>query len=229
MVSELSARLPRYFAFTGDGLFPHSPPKMTDQTIAPAPVANPLQNEVTLYAEPTPNPETMKFVTNRFLAESASYDFPDIESTSTAPMARTLFDFHFVRGVFISNNYVTVTKAPDEDWNELTPVLKDFIKNYLETGLEVISTKSGQANDASEDDSENVAKIKQILRDYVQPAIEQDGGAIQFKSFEAGKVTVMLQGSCSGCPSSTITLKAGIEGLLKRMVPEVEEVVADSY
>lgn len=194
----------------------------------PATSPSPLQNEITVYAEPTPNPETMKFVSNRFLAEGGAYDYPNVEATTTAPLARTLFDFPYVRGVFISNNYVTISKAPAEDWDELIPVLKDFVKNYLDSGLEIVSSGM-QANDAATDDSENVAKIKQVLRDYVQPAIEQDGGAIQFKSFEAGRVTVMLQGSCSGCPSSTITLKAGIEGLLKRMVPEVQEVVADAY
>jgi len=185
---------------------------------------------VTLYAEATPNPETMKFVTNRFLVEGASHDFPNSAAAAFSPLATELFNFPFVQGVFMANNFVTITKDSGENWEELTPLLKDFLKNYLEGGLPIVS-QGADANAHTEDDTETIRQIKDILRDYVQPAVEQDGGAISFKTYETatGTVTVTLKGACSGCPSSTLTLKAGIEGLLKRMVPEVQEVVADSF
>jgi len=116
----------------------------------------------------------------------------------------------------------------------MIPTIKQFLKEYLEEGKvvvneeEVIKMKSESSNEISADDNDIVKRIKELLENYVKPAVEMDGGAIQFKSFENGKVNLMLQGSCSGCPSSMITLKAGIEGMMKRMIPEVKEVVAEA-
>ena len=143
-------------------------------------------------------------------------------------LATELFGFPFVKGVFIMNNFVTVTKTPEADWLEITPVLREFVKNFLEEEKEIISPEYSPNRQPAHSQDEIVKKIHEMLDNYVKPAVEMDGGAIQFKSYEEGKVTLMLQGSCSGCPSSIITLKAGIEGLLKRMIPEVQEVVAES-
>jgi Fe-S cluster biogenesis protein NfuA len=186
-----------------------------------------LKNMITIYSEATPNPETMKFVLNRMLLPNDSADFPNLASTVDSPLAKQLFeDYSFVRGVFIMNNFVTITKDENADWYDIVPVMKEFIKNYVVEEKPVINVKVPGLSE--EEDTEVVKKIKELLDNHVKPAVEMDGGAIHFKSFDHGIVTVVLKGSCSGCPSSTVTLKAGIEGLLKRMVPEVSEVVAES-
>src|SRR5690606_10836546 len=141
-----------------------------------------------------------------------------------APMASALFEYDFVQGVFIMNNFVSVTKKPDYEWFDIIPQLKQFVQEYLEAEKPIVTKKE---NLSKEEESEIIQKIKQLLEDHVKPAVEMDGGAIDFKSFESGVVTVMMKGSCSGCPSSTMTLKAGIENLLKRMIPEVEAVEAE--
>ncbi len=186
------------------------------------------QIPINIYSESTPNPESYKFVVNCMLLPDAILQVDSIEDAKNSPIAKKLFDFPFVKSIFINNNYITITRKPDEDWFEITPILKEFIKGYLEAGLEIISHT--ELEDLDEDKSPISIRIRQILAEYVQPAVEQDGGAITFKSFnpDSGVVTVMLKGSCSGCPSSTVTLKSGIENLLTRMVPEVNEVVADS-
>jgi Fe-S cluster biogenesis protein NfuA len=189
-----------------------------------------LKNKVVdVYTEMTPNPETIKFVADVNLYAGQSADFPDEASAKESPLATELFGFPFVKGVFIMNNFVTITKTADADWMEITPTLREFVKGYLEDGKEIIFPDYKPAGHASQATEEEVVnKIKEMLDNYVKPAVEMDGGAIQFKSFHDGKVELMLQGSCSGCPSSIITLKAGIEGLLKRMIPEVQEVIAES-
>lgn len=184
---------------------------------------------VNLYTEANPNPNSMKFVVNFMLTpENESMDYPSINATSSSPLAAALFTFDYVDRVFIASNFVTVTKKVEFDWVDILSPLKSFIKNYLEEGNSIFNlSELTAAPDMNEQDSELVKKIKGILDEYVRPAVESDGGAISFAHFDNGKVTVRLQGSCSGCPSSTITLKAGIENLLKRMVPEVQEVVAE--
>ncbi len=186
-----------------------------------------LKNMITIYSEATPNPDTMKFVLNRLLLPNDTADFPDAASASDSPLASELFNnFDYVRGVFIMNNFVTITKVDHADWYELIPAMKEFIKKYVEDEKAIINVRVDGLTE--EEDTEVVRKIKELLDTHVKPAVEMDGGAISFKSFDHGIVTVSLKGSCSRCPSSTITLKAGIEGLLKRMVPEVSEVIADA-
>ncbi len=186
-----------------------------------------IQQILTIYTEATPNPETMKYVASKMILPGESADFPTRESAQSSPLAKKLFEFSFVEGVFIMNNFVTVTKNKSADWFDINPLLKEFIKGFVESGDKaVLKPDTGDMFD--ENDPEVVKKIKELLEMHVKPAVEMDGGAISFKSYEEGKVTVTLKGSCSGCPSSTITLKAGIEGLLKRMVPEVTEVVAEA-
>ncbi|MBL1409896.1 NifU family protein [Sphingobacterium faecale] len=180
---------------------------------------------INVYTESTPNPATMKFLVNKLLI-NGSVDYPDREKAQESPFAKELFKFNFVNGVFFASNFVTITKSEDAEWSDIEAILKDFVKGAVESELKVQEIISDQ--DVSFEGTETEIKIQQVLHDYVRPAVEQDGGAIAYKSFEEGIVTVELRGSCSGCPSSTITLKAGIEGLLKRMVPEVEEVVAEA-
>lgn len=180
---------------------------------------------INVYTEYTPNPATMKFLVNKLLI-NGSLDYPDQEKAQESPFARELFKFNFVTGVFFASNFVTVTKADSVEWDDIEAILKEFVKGAVESELKVKEVP--HTEDVDFEGTEIEKQIQQILHDYVRPAVEQDGGAIAFKSFDEGKVTVELRGSCSGCPSSTITLKAGIEGLLKRMVPDVEEVVAEA-
>ncbi len=177
-----------------------------------------------VYTESTPNPATRKFLVNKLLTNN-SVDFPTKESAEKSHFARELFKFNFVTGVFFASNFVTITKAEGADWQDIEPILKEFVKGAVESELNILEKEEAAANFEG---TETEIKIQQILHDYVRPAVEQDGGAISYKSYNDGVVTVELRGSCSGCPSSTITLKSGIENLLKRMVPEVTEVVSEA-
>lgn len=189
---------------------------------------------ISIYTEMTPNPETMKFVANKLLYPGKSIDFPDVESARPSPLATELFGFPFIRSVFIASNFVTLTKTPETLWDDVIPSIRQFLKEYLEENKTVINedelaqVKQESTNEVAADDDDVVKRVKELLENYVKPAVEMDGGAIQFKSYKEGVVNLMLQGSCSGCPSSMITLKAGIEGMMKRMIPEVKEVVAET-
>jgi NFU1 iron-sulfur cluster scaffold homolog, mitochondrial len=188
---------------------------------------------ISIYTEMTPNPETMKFVANKLLYPGKSIDFPDVESAKASPLAVELFGFPFIKSVFIASNFVTLTKINDTDWQDVIPTIRQFLKEYLEEGKPVVNEEEvtiqqTDGNAISADDDDVVKRIKELLENYVKPAVEMDGGAIQFRSYNEGVVNLMLQGSCSGCPSSMITLKAGIEGMMKRMIPEVKEVVAEA-
>ena len=189
---------------------------------------------ISIYTEMTPNPETMKFVANKLLYPGKSADFPDAESAKPSPLATELFGFPFIKAIFIASNFVTLTKTSETEWDDVIPSVRQFLKEYLEEGKAIINeeemaaVKKDSSNAVDADDSDVVKRIKELLDNYVRPAVEMDGGAIQFRSYDAGTVNLMLQGSCSGCPSSMITLKAGIEGMMKRMIPEVKEVVAEA-
>ena len=189
---------------------------------------------ISIYTEMTPNPETMKFVANKLLYPGKSIDFPDVESAKPSQLATEVFGFPFIKSVFIASNFVTLTKTPDTDWADVIPSIREFLKEYLEEGKPVVNeeelstVKQESSNEVSADDDDVVKRVKELLENYVKPAVEMDGGAIQFKSYNNGVVNLMLQGSCSGCPSSMITLKAGIEGMMKRMIPEVKEVVSEA-
>ena len=190
---------------------------------------------ISIYTEMTPNPETMKFVANKLLYPGKSIDFADESIADPSPLAKELFSFPFIKSVFIASNFITLTKTADtSDWQDVIAPIKQFLKEYLEGGgvvineEEVAKMKQEASNTVSADDDDIVKRIKELLDNYVKPAVEMDGGAIQFRSYDAGTVNLMLQGSCSGCPSSMITLKAGIEGMMKRMIPEVKEVVAEA-
>lgn len=198
----------------------------------------PTKPGILLYTEQTPNPESLKFVSNRMLYQGIA-DFKDKElAAAWSPLASQLYDEEFVQSVYISNNFVTITKKPGYDWQEVMIPAKETLKKIIEQesvlikeGFEAfrlqLEADSSEGN-FDEKDTELVVRIKDMIQMYVKPAVEMDGGNIEFKSYRDGVVTVSMQGSCSGCPSSTVTLKAGIEGLLKRMVPEVQEVVAEA-
>ncbi len=196
------------------------------------------KSPVMLYTEQTPNPESLKFVSNRMLYKGTA-DFREEElAKEWSPLGAALFELPYVKGVYICNNFVTITKEFNYAWEDIMLKLKDFIKNYIEAGNEIlkegfaeamekIEAERGASYEYTGEEAALVTKIKELIDTYVKPAVEMDGGNIEFKKFDQGKVVVVLQGSCSGCPSSTVTLKAGIEGMLKRMVPEVTEVVAE--
>ena len=199
----------------------------------------------TIYIEATPNPASMKFVANKVLIteRGASAEYKDVSETLTAPIAKQLFQFPFVKTVFISANFITITKTDAVEWDDITVELRVFLTEYLNAGnlivtalpkqevavdntfteKTVISTQHVAAKDEVE------AKIIEVLDQYVRPAVEQDGGLITFKELKDGIVTVQMRGACSGCPSSTMTLKAGIEALLIRLLPDaVKEVVSEA-
>lgn len=192
---------------------------------------NPTQTRsrnVYIYLESNPNPNSLKFVANFMLVpEGESYDFPDAGSAQHAPLAQELFGFDHVDRVFYMSNFITVTKDEAVEWGEIQEPIKQHIKQYLEAERPLLVPEAMSEDHAGPEDDETVVKIKSILDEYIRPAVEQDGGAISFHSFREGTVKVLLQGACSGCPSSTITLKAGIENLLKTMVPEVQSVEAE--
>ncbi len=198
---------------------------------------------VSFYAEMTPNPAVMKFVCERVLLEGgASAGFSSVAEAKTSPLATKLFKFPFVKGIFISANFVSITKAPTVGWEEINSELRDFLRNFINSGKQLVTEipKQEVYTDSSFKEkteihtqhvppsNETEQKIVEVLDQYIRPAVESDGGLITFKSLVNGIVTVQMRGACSGCPSSTMTLKAGIEALLKRMVPEVTEVIAEA-
>lgn len=195
-----------------------------------------VKTPVLLYTEQTPNPESLKFVTNRMLYRGTA-DFREAAAAADwSPLATALFGLPYVKGVYICNNFVTISKEFNYDWAEIMLNVKDFIKNFIEDGGIILNEGFAEAMEANSksdtqqyvgDNAELVERIKSLIDTYVKPAVEMDGGNIEFKNFDNGTVYVILQGSCSGCPSSTVTLKSGIEGMLTRMIPEVKAVEAE--
>ena len=193
---------------------------------------------VVIYAESTPNPVAMKFVANRLLINKGNtVEYTNKAEAKGSPIALELFNFPFITGVFITGNFITLIKNDLVVWNDVTLELREFIQDYLNEGKPVILELPKQADKTEGMDStvnhadptnETDQRIIDLLEEYIRPAVEQDGGAIYFQSYQDGIVTLALKGSCSGCPSSSFTLKAGIEGLLKRMIPEIKEVVAEA-
>lgn len=202
-----------------------------------------VKKPVIIYAESTPNPSSMKFVANQLLVnDGATAQYLSKAETSGSQLAAQLFDFPFVKAVFMASNFITVTKVDSIVWEDITFELRDFIRVYIAAGNPIITElpKQEVAVDNTFTEKKEVytehkapsteieVKIVEILEQYIRPAVEGDGGSITFKDFTDGIVTVQLRGACSGCPSSTLTLKAGIEGLLKRMIPDVKEVVSEA-
>ncbi|MCO6175174.1 NifU family protein [Flavobacterium sp. NRK F10] len=189
---------------------------------------------VTVYGETTPNPAVMKFVANKLLTKTM-VECKNIDETKAAPLAKELFNFPFVKEVFIDENYISITKYEIADWDELTLEVRTFIKEYLENGKaavdETLITATANHEKQQESYFENLDATSQqiinILEEYVKPAVQGDGGNIMFESYNEDnkQVNVILQGACSGCPSSTFTLKNGIENMLRQMLNDNELVV----
>ena len=194
----------------------------------------------TIYMESTPNPEVMKFVANKILTED-SIELLNNKNSDQVPLAMELFKFPFIKSIFISYNFISITKNNDIDWHEISSEVREFINNYLNKNGFVNNFKSSE-NIESQIKNDDIIQHKQIdtknlsdfeknivsiIDQYIQPAVAADGGSIVFKSFEEGVVYVILKGACSGCPSSTITLKQGIENLLKQKLGnDIKEVMA---
>lgn len=190
------------------------------------------QVPVTVYAEQTPNPTVMKFVANKLLVEEL-HEFKSIDDTEYAPLAKALFHFPFVKEVFMDTNYISITKYDVAEWEAITMELREFIRNYMAEGKDIVisAPAATQAMEAAPEieRTETEAKIISILEEYIKPAVASDGGNIAFSQYDESQkeVEVILQGACSGCPSSTFTLKNGIENMLKEMMPgQVQTVTA---
>lgn len=180
--------------------------------------------KVYVYAEMTPNPQTYRFSVDRDLTETPA-SFSNAKETASSPLARKLFGFPWTAGVFISRNFITVTKQDWVDWETLAEPLAGLIQEHIERGEPVmVETKTDST--IADGDSEDVRRIKQILDTEIRPAVAMDGGDIVFHKFENGVVSIFMQGACAGCPSSTMTLKMGIETRLMEAVPSVKEVVS---
>jgi Fe-S cluster biogenesis protein NfuA len=191
---------------------------------------------VTVYSEITPNPSTMKFVANKYIlpsGESANFT-SQAQTKGYSPLAEELFKFPFVDGVFLAANFVTVTKTDNVSWDFITMQLRDFIREWIANCKEILLKSQDPIMEDDEssievpklEESQYDEKITALLDQYVRPAVENDGGAIDYVGYDQGKVIVKMKGSCAGCPSSTATLKGGIETLLKQHLPNVQEVVA---
>ncbi|MEZ7924646.1 MAG: NifU family protein [Flavobacteriales bacterium] len=195
----------------------------------------------TVYAESTPNPKVMKFVANRAIIQGDSVEFMNIDEAMSSPLAIKLFHFPFIKEVFIAKNFVSLTKYEMMEWEDVVIEIREFIREYLAAGGVVVNEAKENSSKTESSEVEKTVleevkpeelgevetRIVDILEEYVAPAVESDGGNIKFISYEEGKVSVLLQGACSGCPSSTVTLKQGIESILKKMLPTlVTEVVA---
>jgi len=196
---------------------------------------------VTVYAEATPNPKVMKFVANKAIIMGDSVEFVNIDDAKNSPLAIKLFHFPFVKEVFLAKNFVSITKFDLMEWEDVVMEIREFIRKFISEGGIVLDESQESAENNEESSSETIQieevapeelgeveqRIVDILDEYVKPAVESDGGNIRFISYQDGKVSVLLQGACSGCPSSTLTLKQGIESILKKMLPTlIKEVVA---
>jgi Fe-S cluster biogenesis protein NfuA len=179
-----------------------------------------------IQTESTPNPATLKFLPGRVVMTAGTADFPTPASAERSPLAMRLFGIDGVNGVFLGSDFVTVTKAADKEWHLIKPAILGVIMEHFTAGLPVIRETADAPAAAEGEDDEIVAQIKELLDTRVRPAVAQDGGDIIFQGFEDGIVYLHMQGSCSGCPSSTATLKAGIENMLRHYIPEVVEVRA---
>ena len=177
--------------------------------------------------ETTPNPATLKFLPGRAVMEQGTANFTDSEAATRSPLAVRLFDLGGVTGVFYGADFVTVSKDDEASWQQLKPAVLGAIMEHFTSGAALLTKSDAPVPEAdTEDEGEVVTQIKELLETRVRPAVAQDGGDIIFESYADGIVYLQMHGSCSGCPSSTATLKAGIENMLKHYIPEVVEVRA---
>jgi Fe-S cluster biogenesis protein NfuA len=178
-----------------------------------------------IQTEPTPNPATLKFLPGREVMPAGTADFTTADAAAPSPLATRLFAIAGVNGVFLGSDFVTVTKAEDRDWQVLKPMILGAVMEHFTSGQPVIRADAVQS-DTDEEDDEIVAQIKELIEQRVRPVVARDGGDIVYRGFKDGVVYLHMQGACSGCPSSTMTLKNGIENMLRHFVPEVRLVEA---
>ncbi|UTW65067.1 NifU family protein [bacterium SCSIO 12643] len=197
-----------------------------------------MKTPISIYAEMTPNPKAMKFVANMPLLEDGVFEYESANDATNSPLAKVLFTFPFVQSVMISFNFVTITIVPSLEWDDVVMEVREYLTNYLQAGQPIMDEnvvveveekvvekeaeftplpKPGEVRDIDK-------KIKHILREYVSPAVENDGGAISFESFEDGELKVKLSGACNGCPSSNQTLQYGIQNIFEKLLPQVKKV-----
>ena len=177
-----------------------------------------------IQTEETPNPETLKFMPGQDVMADGTQDFSSADAAKISPLAEGLFKVDGVERVYFGDSFITVTKTSDKQWEILKPSVMDAIMDHFSSGKPLFTEEVKSDNAISEDDDEIVKQIKELLETRVQPAVAMDGGNIVFRDFQEGVVYVEMQGACSGCPSSTATLKSGIENMLRHFIPEVEEV-----
>ena len=179
-----------------------------------------------IQTEDTPNPDTLKFMPGDAVSTNGNVDFSNSDSASNSPLAIRLFKIEGVTRVFLSSDFVSVTKQSDLEWNNLKPSILTGIMEHYSSGLPAVNVEEEIPEKNSLEDTETVKQIKDLLETRVRPAVAMDGGDISFCSFESGVVTLQMKGACAGCPSSTATLKMGIENMLRHYIPEVTEVRA---
>lgn len=187
-----------------------------------------------IHTEQTPNPSTRKFLPGQAVMEAGSRDFPDYDSAEASPLARALFDTGMVEGVFFGRDFISVTAAPTVEWNVLEPEVVGILLDHFVTGAPLFAPGNASAIHVADDlgfeerpeDADIIDQIKDLIETRVRPAVAQDGGDIVYRGYKDGRLFLAMQGACSGCPSSTITLKRGIESLIRHYVPEVETVEA---
>ena len=179
-----------------------------------------------IQTESTPNPATLKFLPGQSVLEVGTADFPSADTAAASPLARRIFGVEGVTGVFLGTDFVTVTKADGVEWDHVKPAILGAVMEHFQSGDQAVDGAAGGAGHADHDgpDAEIVGQIKELLDTRVRPAVAQDGGDITFHGFDRGVVYLHMQGACAGCPSSTLTLKMGIENLLRHYIPEVVEV-----
>ena len=190
--------------------------------------------DMLIHTEQTPNPSTRKFLPGQTVMEAGSRDFPDAQSAEVSPLASALFATGMVEGVFLGSDFVSVTSSPGVPWSELEPVVLEVLLDHFVSGAPLfrpgtaagIDISSGSDFDEDPADADIIDQIKDLIETRVRPAVAQDGGDIVYRGYKEGRLYLAMQGACSGCPSSAVTLKQGIESLIRHYVPEVESVEA---
>jgi len=187
------------------------------------------QTDIFIHTQDTPNPATLKFIPGVPVMDSGTADYPAADSAANSPLARRLFQVDGVRGVFLGGDFVAVTKEEQLDWFALKPSILAGIMEHYASGMPVVEQADAGTELVDEDEDEIVTQIKQLLDTRVRPAVAMDGGDIVFQGFDDGVVTLQMRGACQGCPSSTATLKMGIENMLRHYIPDVREVRAADF
>ena len=185
-----------------------------------------MSNEMKLTAMPTPNPNTVKFLVEKEFLEIGSINFTTAALAETSPLPKALFEINGIAGVMIGTNFISITKTDENGWEDVLEPASNLIKEYCSSDQQIFDTKLiEKANNQNQNDTESIKKIKEILDKEIRPAIAMDGGDCEFHSFEDGILTLKMQGACSNCPSSVMTLKMGIENRLREDIPELKEVI----